>query len=409
MQVDTKPETAAKLLARLVACPSMNPGPLALPAPGYGEEAMAKLLESLLRPWGAQTSIEELAPGRCNFLATWPGKRRDRALLLEAHADTVGSHGMTIPPFEPAIGRGRLYGRGACDTKGPMAAMLLAIRQILDEYGQPPVTLHFAATGDEENSGTGASRLVESGLNIDAAIVAEPSEMRIAYAHKGACRFRITVLGKAAHSSVPALGINAIEAAAELVTGIQHQFLAHLAHQAHPELVMDLQPQFGTRLPHQTHPGLGPTTCCVSTISGGERVNSVPDRCRIEVDCRCLPGERHEHLEQAMRQTLNKALESRPDVQYQVEIFQWYPALAGSRTDPFVSSMAAASREWLGPDSLGTVPYATNAGFFSEAGIPCIVFGPGSIAQAHTADEFIELSQLDRAVPVYANMIRRFV
>ena len=110
-----------------------------------------------------------------------------------------------------------------------------------------------------------------------------------------------------------------------------------------------------------------------------------------------------------MRETLDEALKSRPGVRYEVEIFQWYPALAGNRTDPFVSRMASASRKSLGPDALGTVPYATNAGFFSEVGIPCIVFGPGSIAQAHTADEFIELSQVDRAVQVYADMIRGFV
>lgn len=389
MHDKTKTEAVASFLARLVACPSMNPGSLTPPASGYGEKAMATLLNDLLQPWGAHTRIDELGPGRCNFLATWPGERRDRALLLEAHADTVGTNGMTIPPFEPTLRAGRLYGRGACDTKGPMAAMLLAIRRILDEGGKPPVTLHFASTGDEEYGATGASSLVRSGLSIDAAIVAEPSELRIAYAHKGACRFRITVLGKAAHSSVPDLGVNAVEAAAELVIAIQHRFLG--------------------RLVHRTHAELGNATGCVSTISGGDRVNIVPDRCQIEADCRCLPGERREHLELAMRQTIDEALKSRPEARCQVEVFQWYPALAGSRTDPFVAAMAAAARGVLGTESLGTEPYATNAGFFSEVGVPCIVFGPGSIAQAHTADEYIELSQVAQAVEAYAAMIRGFV
>jgi acetylornithine deacetylase len=382
----TDPAAVIELLKQLVACPSMNPGDLSAFGAGYGERSMADLLNEWLRPLGGERRIIELAPGRCNFLATWTGKDPSRSLLLDAHADTVGVDGMTIPPFEPGIRDGRLYGRGACDTKGGMAAMLLAIRRVLAEDGQPPVTLHFAATGDEEDGALGASRLVESGLRVDAAIVAEPTELKIVYAHKGACRFRIHLAGKAAHSSVPWLGVNAVEAAAEVACAFRRGFIERLLYQHHPEL--------------------GNPTACITTIAGGIRVNIIPDRCRMEADCRCLPGEKRAHLEAALRALLEGVARSFPGLVCECEVFQWYPALAGSAKDSFVSQMAESCRDAIGRRELGTVPYGTNGGYFSEAGIPCIIFGPGSIAQAHTADEFVEVAQVEQAVDAYVAMIR---
>lgn len=388
MKHDTTENAVADLLGRLVACPSMNPGSDGTPGPGYGERPLAELLAALLQSWGARTQLVELAPGRCNLVATWLGQNPDRSLLLDAHMDTVGVKGMTIPPFESQVRGGRLYGRGACDTKGPMAAMLLAIRKILDEEGQLPVTLHFAATGDEEDGAMGASRLVESKLLVDAVIVAEPTEMKIVYAHKGACRFRISLTGKAAHSSVPWLGINAVEAAAEMIHIIHHEFTEHVQQQSHPEL--------------------GKPTVCVGTITGGIKINIVPEHCQFEVDCRCLPGELRNHLESAMDGLLSKVAANYPGLQVGCEVFQWYPALAGSHGDVFVEKMTDACGKVTGSRLAGTAPYATNGGFYSQLNLPCVVFGPGSIAQAHTADEFIELAQVEQAVEVYSRMIRTF-
>ncbi len=381
-------KAVTELLGRLVACPSVNPGPFRIPDAGFGEKPLAELLAILLQSWGARTQITDLAPGRCNMVASWQGATNGRSLLLDAHMDTVGVEGMTIPPFEPRIREGRLYGRGACDTKGPMAAMLLAIRKILDEDGQLPVTLHFAATGDEEDGAMGATCLVESGLSVDAAIVAEPTDLKIVYAHKGACRFRITLKGKAAHSSVPWLGVNAVVAAADMVSLIHREFPARMQYRGHREL--------------------GSPTVCVSTINGGVKVNIVPERCQFEVDCRCLPGERRDHLESSIRGLIGTVVAAYPNLGVECEVFQWYPAMAGSVEDSFVAHMTETCATVTGSHQAGTAPYATNGGFFSQRNIPCIVFGPGSISQAHSADEFIDLSQVEQAVEAYARMIRAF-
>lgn len=379
-------EQVKDLLQRLVACPSVNPGRAKGVVSGQGELAMARLLEPLLKSWGAETRMDEWEPGRCNLTATWTGADPARVLLFDAHMDTVGVEGMAVSPFAAMIEGGRLYGRGACDTKGPMVAMLLAIRKVLREEGRLPVTVCFAATGDEEDGAQGAARLAMSGLGVEAAVVAEPTDMKIVYAHKGVCRFRITLTGKAAHSSVPWLGVNAVEAAAELVRLIRREFVAKLQYPRHPEL--------------------GTATACVSTIAGGTRVNVVPDECGFDVDCRCLPGERKEHMESAMEQLLVSIRSAWPGLQAKCELRQWYPALVGAGSDSFVVRMSEAGASAVGSCPVTTAPYATNGGLYSQSGIPCIVFGPGSISQAHTADEYVELAAVRQAVDVYAAMIR---
>lgn len=388
MRDNTTATGLGELLARLVACPSVNPGPAAAAGPEYGERAMADLLAPMLRTWGAAIRIDEWAPGRCSLVATWPGSDAGRALILDAHLDTVGTESMTVAPFAPQVRNGRLYGRGACDTKGPMAAMLMAIRRILDEDGRMPVTIHFAAAGDEEAGATGVSRLVQSGLRAGGAIVAEPTQMALIHAHKGACRFRIALTGRAAHTSVPAAGVNAVEAACELVGLIRREFVTGLRHVRHGEL--------------------GDATVCSSVIAGGRLVNVVPDQCRIEIDCRCLPGEERRHLEGVMAALTRRVADSFPGLSLSAEVFQWYPAMAGSAADPFAALLTDACRTTPGFRGAATVPYATDGGFYSEAGIPSVVFGPGSIAQAHTAEEFIDMAEAENAVGAYAAMIRAY-
>jgi len=379
---------AEELLNRLVACPSVNPD--AGPSGGdiFGESRMVTLLAQIVGGWGGVISRADLGGGRQNFMATWPGVDQRRSLLLEAHADTVAVDRMTVPPFGPMVRDGKLYGRGACDTKGSMAAMLLAIRRVLDGQAKPPVTIHFASTADEEGGAAGAIRLLADGLRPSAAIVGEPTDLGVACAHKGACRFRITTHGRTAHSSVPNQGINAVELMAHIVTAIKHEMAVEMASQ-----------DGGT---------LGKPTICVTRITGGQAVNIVPGQCQIEVDRRCLAGENRTGLERQMRTLLARIINQCPGAGYELEVFQWYPALAADEAGPLASAMVQACENVTGSGRRVVVPYATNAGFFSEAGIPCVVFGPGSIKQAHTVDEYVELQQVVQASRVYEEMIHRF-
>ena len=362
----------ADLLAQLVACPSVNPKGVTPTGPPYGEAGMVELLAQLLRSWGGQVQITETAPGRPNLLACFPGKNPKRSLLLDAHTDTVVVDGMVIPPFMPTVRDGKLYGRGACDTKGPMAAMLLGLRRVLDEAGQPPITVWFAGTCNEELGATGAAALMASGFRADMAIVAEPTQLKIVHAHKGAMRADIETSGVAAHSSTPHLGVNAIYKMLPVI--------ARLERMTFPV----------------AHPQLGAPTLSVGTITGGSQVNIVPASCRIEVDRRLLPGE--------TREEIARQLAGNDDVT--CTITEFYPPFEESLDSPVIRLVAEACRRVLGRAEFSTPPYATNAGFYKAAGIPSLIFGPGNAAQAHTKDEFIELAPVVQAVNLFAEIIR---
>jgi len=376
---------AKELLARLVACPSA--GPSAGGTAPAGEEAMADLLASIVKPWGALTRKVPIAPGRYNFIARFPGGG-PRTLMLEAHADTVPADGMTLPPFEPAVRGGRLYGRGSCDAKASLAAMLLAIRGVLESGARPRATLYFVATGCEETGGLGARRLVADGFRPDAAVIGEPTDLDIVCAHKGAYRCRVTAIGRAAHSSDPSRGISAIAGMARVVQA--------------------LEGLLARRPARRRHAALGPATVSVGTIRGGTQANVVADRCEIEVDRRTLPGETHEQIAAEIRRAVDAAGKAGPKCRYEFKAYEWYPAFEEDRRGPPARLVAAAARKVLGRARFKGVPWASNAGIFREAGIPCILFGPGSIRQAHTAGEYVDLEQVAAAARVYAEIIRTF-
>lgn len=366
--------TPIELLSQLVACPSLNPRHADKFTPPHGEAAMVALLDKLLRGWGAITDIREVHPGRPNLLATFPGKNPNRAILLDAHTDTVAVDGMIIPPFTPTIRDGKLYARGACDTKGPMTAMLLGLRRILDEAGKPPVTVHFAATCNEECGGTGAAALAQQNLPVEFALAAEPTEHKIVHMHKGCVRVDIETTGVAVHSSMPDRGVNAIYKMTRVIDRLEHEVIPALK--------------------HITHPQLGHATLSVGTIIGGSQVNVVPERCRIEVDRRVIPGED--------KDTIIRQLAGNDST----TLTEYYPALQQPIDSAVARHVAKACERVIGKAEFMVAPYGTDAGFYHAAGIPSLVIGPGSLAQAHTKDEFIDLQELDRGIDLFAEIIR---
>ena len=375
-----------RLLSRFVACASVNPGRHAPSGPPFGEERMAELLTEVLSEWGATVRVQEVSRGRSNFVAHIPGRNSGRSLMFEAHSDTVQVEGMTIPPFEPIVRDGRLYGRGACDAKGPMAAMLTAIKLVLDDDGRPPCDLFFVSTCNEEAGGAGARKLMADGFRADIAIVAEPTDLAIVHAHKGIVRWGITTLGVAAHSSAPSQGVNAISKMNKVLALIDGSLAAALR--------------------VKRHPLLGEPTLSIGTIHGGVQVNIVPASCMIEVDRRLLPSESLKEATQEIHALLEALASADDEFKYEFTEMEYYPPLEQT-TDAPVSRLAAeACDKVLGEATFATAPWGANSGIFSEAGIPCVVFGPGSIRQAHTVGEFIEIDQMVRAVEVYAEIIR---
>ena len=242
---------------------------------GPGEGAIAAWILDRLRAAGVETESYEVFPGRPNILAKVAGRDRSRCILFEAHTDTVSIKGMSIPPFEPTIIDGQLRGRGSCDTKGGLAAMLDAIERIANSGEPPPLDVWLCAAVDEEFSFRGVvalcERLKQPGTPKPvAALVAEPTGMRPVIASKGVVRWKIHTHGRAAHSSKPHLGTNAISMMARIIQAIEAD---------------------ARELAQHPHPLLGPATANVGVIQGGVQVNFVPDHCSIEVDRRLLPGE----------------------------------------------------------------------------------------------------------------------
>jgi acetylornithine deacetylase len=376
MQIDP----ATSLLQRLVAIPSVNPRDTDSPA----EAGMADFVAAWLRGAGVEVEIQTVLPGRPNVLGRVRGRDRSRIVLLESHLDTVEIDGMTASPFGAEIREGRLYGRGACDAKGPLAAMMLALAALARD-APPPVDVMLAGVMDEEHRYRGVTALLERGEPFAAAIVGEPTDLDLIIAHKGCVRFTVTTHGRACHSSNPWEGDNAIMGMADL--------LAFIRRAIEPEALATV------------HARVGPATVCVSLIQGGSAVNSVPATCTIYLDRRTLPGEEPLAVWAGYRDRLQAIAPGKITV---CEPYLVDYAMDTDPASPIVRALEGAARGIGRPAAVRGVSYGTDASKLARAGIPSIVFGPGSIRQAHSADEWIELRQVEEAATILVRTIRAF-
>ena len=369
-----------QLLSALVSIPSVNPMGRSVAGPEYFETRLTNYLEAWLRDLGARFERQPVTAGRDNLLAWYDAPQARRLILFDVHQDTVPVDGMTVPPFVPEITGSRLTGRGSCDVKGSMAAMLWAFARLVRERPAGSASVLLACTVDEEFTHTGSSRLAETNHGAELAIVAEPTSLDIVHCHKGVLRFKIRTKGVACHSSTPHLGQNAIYRMGAVVEVLEKYAGALAASTADPIL--------------------GPPTLSVGRIEGGQSVNVVPDWCEIEVDRRLIPGEDADSAVNSVR-ALVEGISEKPE---HIELSQpWVlmPPLAPQATrwiEPLASAIAKATSHK--PRVLG-VPFGTDAGPLSEKGTPCVVFGPGDIAQAHTKDEWIDLEQVRLAAAAY--------
>ena len=378
------------VLKELVAIPSVNPMGRDLSGPDYLEERLTRYLLNFFERHGLCCERRELAPGRSNLLARFESPGSDVTILLDAHQDTVPTDGMTIDPFDPVVKQGRLYGRGACDVKGGLAAMLAAVARLADERPTGAANVLLSCTCDEESTIMGVRDLAEQ-LQIagqpgsqfarrpDVAIVAEPTDLNVVVAHRGATRWRIRTTGRACHSSRPDEGINAIYRMAKVVSALE-EYAAELGDQIPP------------------HPLCGPATLSVGRIEGGVSVNTVPDFCEIEIDRRTIPGEDGG----LVMEPIKTFLAGRIDVPFEFSS-PWITGATLSDADngQWADRLLKQIEAVAGPREKVGVAYGTNASRISTAGVPSVVFGPGSIDQAHTKDEWIDLNELQQAAEIY--------
>jgi acetylornithine deacetylase ArgE len=365
-----------RLLRDLVNLPSINPMGRPLSGAVYFEHRVTAYVEDFLRGLGVAYERQTVAPLRDNIVAYSEPPAGRGTLLLEAHQDTVPVDNMTIEPFAARIEGGRLYGRGACDIKGGMAAMLAAFARVTRQRPPGACRVILACTVDEEHTFLGVQRLVRDGLKADMAVVAEPTQLKIVNAHKGVVRWHVTTQGRACHSSAPEQGENAIYAMARLLEPIQ---------------------RYAARLPQSAvDPHLGRPTLSVGRIEGGSSVNTVPDRCRIDVDRRLIAGEKPAEAWDDFRRSLEK--ETRQTVPFLCsEPWLSSPPLSPQGSEALVNELGRAIDSCRGGHEVVAVPYSTDAAVIAAAGIPSVVFGPGDIARAHTCDEWVPLDEVEQA------------
>jgi acetylornithine deacetylase len=392
------PLDVVETLRDLVRIPSVNPMGRAVEGKIYFEEQMTAHLEGLFNNLGVPWERTTVHPRRDNILARLdgrtPSEQGGRILFLEAHQDTVPVDGMTIDPFAAEVRDGRLYGRGACDIKGGMAAMLTAFSQLVEIRRELDCTVIMACPVNEELGYTGARKIAqqwsEGGSKLmprkpDAAIVAEPTLLNVVVAHKGLVRWRCRTRGKAAHSSQPLRGENAIFKMAPILQALE-------------EYQKEIAPTRGE------HPLLGRPSLSVGTIAGGISVNTVPDSCVIEIDRRMLPGE---SAEAAYRHVVDFVAE-RTDAAIHDPAFLTAPGLSNTHNEQLGERLAeVVRRQGNACEKIG-VHFGTDAAAYGPLNVPVVVFGPGDIAQAHTDNEWIDLDQLRRAADILFEFARTF-
>lgn len=369
--IDT--QTMANWLSRLVQIPSVNPTQAGPRAGTPGEAKLAAAVATWFEQFGGQVQTQKVYPNRSNVYGIWRGQTK-RWAALDIHMDTVTVEQMTGEPFSGHIADGRVYGRGAVDTKASLAVALALLEQMQRTKTVPMPNLLVAATVDEENAAQSAPAFARwvrrQKLPLDELMVAEPTSCRPVFGHKGSVRLKFTVHGQASHSSTPERGKNAITAASKLVAALVAE---------------------DERL--RTRPTeLGNPTLTVALINGGTGANVVPDRCEVTIDRRTVMDE---EIAETIAHLKELAQKSCP-LPFTVENLGAVTAFLQPPNSPWIQKLA----DWSGHAPV-TAPYGTNAWAYGDLPGACVVFGPGSIDQAHGKEEWVEIAELEKLANIY--------
>lgn len=358
-------------------------------APPGNEYEVGMYLAEYLQSLGLQVELQKAAERRFNVIGRLKGTGKNpAALVYNGHIDVVPSGEeklWTHPPFRCTRIGDRLYGRGTSDMKGSIGAALCAIEVLQRSRVRLGGDLIVALVADEEVSNLGMKKLLAEGLKADYCLVGEPTNLEIAIGHRGVMAFKISAIGKSVHAAQAGQGINAIYQAAKMIDGVK---------------------QLNREIQERTHPLFGAATVTATTIHGGIKVNVVPDHCEIMVDRRLIPGETREQCIREIKTMLEKLKQEDEEMNCAYEVTTFCPPGGISEREVIVSLLKKEITGILGQKAVVKGFEATcEASLLMEGtGIPTVIFGPGSIRQAHNIDEYIEIDQLIKATEIFANL-----
>jgi acetylornithine deacetylase len=370
-----------KLVSKLVSIDSVNPD---LQPGARAEGEIASFVAEWFHANGIETEVQEAAPGRPNVIGIVRGTGGGKSLMLNAHMDTVGFGGMP-DPLSGRIDGDRVYGRGAWDMKGSLAAIMLTAKDLAQN--PPAGDVIVTAVVDEEYASIGTTAIVER-YTADGAIVSEPTQLELSVAHKGFIWFDITTAGFAAHGSRPDLGVDAIAKMGKVLVGLE---------------------QLSDRLlASEQHPLLGTGSVHASLIRGGSELSSYPGSCTLSIERRLVPGETPELAEQELRTIIDQAGEGDADFKSTLQAGLYRAPFEQPLEDPIVTAVRESATDVLG----ATPIYAGETGWMdsailSAAGIPTVIFGPDGVG-AHADEEWVDLATLEQCRQIYVRTARAF-
>jgi acetylornithine deacetylase len=376
-------ETLA-LLKDLVKINSVNPS-LVPGAPGEAE--IAEYIGNYLQGLGLKTRIEEMEPGRANAVGTIKGTGGGPTLMLNGHTDTVGIDSMEIDPLDPVVKEGKMYGRGTNDMKGGIAAILSATKAIADSGIELKGDLVIAAVCDEEYASIGTERLMEN-VEVDAAIVCEPTEFQILVAHKGFAWIDIETRGVAAHGSAWQIGVDAIAKMGKVQVGLE-----------------SLQEE---SLMMRSHRLVGPPSVHSSIIEGGRELSTYPDLCKLKVERRLIPGETKGDVEAELDRLLSSIGDIDPKFDGGYEITFYRGPLEVATDNEICKVLIECSQAVRGetPHFVGGSGWMDTQ-IIAKGGAPAVAFGPVG-SGSHAAVEYVEIDSVVDAAKVLERVVRRF-
>jgi len=353
-----------------------------------GELAAAEIISAELGRSGVDSRIDIWGQNRANIIAQVQSSGHKPALLFVCHLDVVGpgEAKWKHPAFSAFESNGKIYGRGSADMKGGIAAIVTAVRQIVDSGVKLEGDIIIFGAGGEETDSCGTKRFVRTSNRLlpelTGVVVPEPTDFEVITAHRGLLWLKVNTIGKAAHGSTPHLGVNAIASMKALLSELDN-----------------------FKIRFEPHKLLGRCSMSINTIAGGKAINVVPDKCSIGIDIRTLPGQNHQELIDDFERIFAKLKQKDHYFDAEMSIFRDVSALETDVSCSFVRGLCSA----VGVSKTRAVGFCTDGPFFASLGLPVVVFGPGRPVVCHKPDEYIDIADVERAVEYYKKIISKFL